>query len=75
MEAGLIIKHHEPFSVRLKQFWELPMSRQLLGEKFAKQLLHEPDGLIFQPAKEVNYVFFLILLSINTYNHTCFPER
>ncbi|CAB3231409.1 unnamed protein product [Arctia plantaginis] len=52
MEAGLIIKHHEPFSVRLKQFWELPMSRQLLGEKFAKQLLHEPDGLIFQPAKE-----------------------
>lgn len=54
MEEGLIIKDHEPFSVRLKQFWELPMARQLLGEKFAKQLLHEPDGLIFQPAKEVS---------------------
>lgn len=52
MEARLIIKEKEPFSVRLKQFWEIPMARQLLGEKFAKQLLHEPDGLIFQPAKE-----------------------
>ncbi|XP_075991956.1 RNA guanylyltransferase and 5'-phosphatase mRNA capping enzyme [Anticarsia gemmatalis] len=52
MEAGIILKDLEPFRVRLKQFWELPMARQLLGEKFAKQLLHEPDGLIFQPAKE-----------------------
>lgn len=54
MKEGIIKKESEPFSIRLKQFWELPMARQLLGEKFAKTLSHEPDGLIFQPAKEVN---------------------
>ncbi|XP_022820848.1 mRNA-capping enzyme isoform X2 [Spodoptera litura] len=52
MKEGIIKKEREPFSVRLKQFWELPMARQLLGEKFAKTLSHEPDGLIFQPSKE-----------------------
>lgn len=53
IEKGIINKKREPFSIRLKQFWELPMSHQLLGEKFAKTLVHEPDGLIFQPSKEV----------------------
>ncbi|KOB73721.1 mRNA-capping enzyme, partial [Operophtera brumata] len=38
--------------IRLKQFWDLPMARQLLGDKFAKTLSHEPDGLIFQPSKD-----------------------
>ncbi|XP_026737815.1 mRNA-capping enzyme [Trichoplusia ni] len=52
MKEGIIRKDREPFSIRLKQFWELPMARQLLGEKFAKTLSHEPDGLIFQPSKE-----------------------
>ncbi|CAG9784640.1 unnamed protein product [Diatraea saccharalis] len=52
MKEGIIKKEREPFSVRLKQFWELPMAHQLLGEKFAKTLSHEPDGLIFQPSKE-----------------------
>ncbi|CAG9121503.1 unnamed protein product [Plutella xylostella] len=52
MKIGKIKKEDEPFSIRLKQFWELPMARQLLGEKFAKTLSHEPDGLIFQPSKE-----------------------
>ncbi|PZC83256.1 hypothetical protein B5X24_HaOG208020 [Helicoverpa armigera] len=52
MKEGKIKKEQEPFSIRLKQFWELPMARQLLGEKFAKTLSHEPDGLIFQPSKE-----------------------
>lgn len=52
MKEGIIKKEREPFSIRLKQFWELPMARQLLGEKFAKTLSHEPDGLIFQPSKE-----------------------
>ncbi|KAL4715084.1 hypothetical protein ACJJTC_012131 [Scirpophaga incertulas] len=49
---GKIDKNREPFRVSSKQFWELPMAGQLLGEKFAKSLLHEPDGLIFQPSKE-----------------------
>ncbi|KAJ2944534.1 hypothetical protein O0L34_g3880 [Tuta absoluta] len=52
MKEGIIKKEREPFSIRLKQFWELPMAHQLLGEKFAKTLSHEPDGLIFQPSKE-----------------------
>ncbi|KAJ0181624.1 hypothetical protein K1T71_002346 [Dendrolimus kikuchii] len=52
MQKGLIKKEREPFSVRIKHFWELPMARQLLGEKFASNLSHEPDGLIFQPSKE-----------------------
>nr|XP_012221759.1 PREDICTED: mRNA-capping enzyme isoform X2 [Linepithema humile] len=52
MKEGRLIKEREPFSVRLKYFWDVTLSKNLLGEKFAKQLSHEPDGLIFQPAKE-----------------------
>ena len=28
---------------------------QLLSGEFTKQVLHETDGLIFQPAKDVSY--------------------
>ncbi|XP_044267680.1 mRNA-capping enzyme [Tribolium madens] len=52
MENGLINKASEPFSVRKKDFWEITQAASLLGEKFAKALSHEPDGLIFQPSKE-----------------------
>ncbi|KAK9890515.1 hypothetical protein WA026_010591 [Henosepilachna vigintioctopunctata] len=52
MEAGLINKATEPFSVRKKHFWEVTQAENLLGEKFAASLSHEPDGLIFQPAKD-----------------------
>ncbi|XP_014222251.1 mRNA-capping enzyme [Trichogramma pretiosum] len=52
MKTGKIIKEREPFSVRLKQFWDITQASSLLGEKFTKQLGHEPDGLIFQPSKE-----------------------
>lgn len=52
MESGLINKASEPFSVRKKDFWEITQAASLLGEKFARTLSHEPDGLIFQPAKE-----------------------
>lgn len=52
MKEGRLIKEREPFSVRLKYFWDVTLSKSLLSEKFAKQLSHEPDGLIFQPAKE-----------------------
>ncbi|XP_076671110.1 mRNA-capping enzyme-like [Andrena cerasifolii] len=47
-----IRKEKEPFAVRLKYFWDVNHAGSVLGEKFAKQLGHEPDGLIFQPAKE-----------------------
>uniref|UniRef100_A0A336MHT3 mRNA-capping enzyme n=1 Tax=Culicoides sonorensis TaxID=179676 RepID=A0A336MHT3_CULSO len=49
MKRGTINKQREPFSVRKKDFWDVTMASSLLGEKFAKQLSHEPDGLIFQP--------------------------
>ncbi|KAJ8952496.1 hypothetical protein NQ318_003292 [Aromia moschata] len=52
MEHGLINKALEPFSVRKKDFWDITQAHCLLGEKFAKTLSHEPDGLIFQPSKE-----------------------
>ncbi|XP_004536441.1 mRNA-capping enzyme [Ceratitis capitata] len=49
---GLINRPLEPFSIRHKEFWDIRTSASLLGEKFAKSLLHEPDGLIFQPSKQ-----------------------
>ncbi|XP_001602117.1 mRNA-capping enzyme-like [Nasonia vitripennis] len=52
MQQGKILRDKEPFSVRLKEFWDIRQTSSLLSEKFAKQLSHEPDGLIFQPSKE-----------------------
>ena len=42
----------EPFSIRLKQFWDIAESGKLLDEDgtFLKEIPHETDGLIFQPA-------------------------
>jgi len=52
---GLIDKRSEPFSIRLKEFWDLNETRKLLGPKFTKESLgHEPDGIIFQPIYKVN---------------------
>lgn len=53
MEKGFINKLAEPFSIRNKEFWDVTQTGNLLGERFAKSLSHEPDGLIFQPSKEV----------------------
>lgn len=58
MEAGYINKSLEPFSIRKKDFWHVIQAKSLLGEKFAKALSHEPDGLIFQPSKEVSIFAF-----------------
>lgn len=52
MKDGRVRKEREPFSVRLKPFYEISKSVDLLGETFAKQLTHEPDGLIFQPSED-----------------------
>lgn len=49
---GRIRKEREPFSIRLKHFWDVVQAANLLSDKFAKNLSHEPDGLIFQPSKE-----------------------
>lgn len=58
MEHGIINKAIEPFSIRKKEFWEITQAGSLLGEKFAKTLSHEPDGLIFQPSKEVCFLIY-----------------
>lgn len=50
--SGQLNKTLEPFSIRRKEFWGLTQAASLLGAKFAAELSHEPDGLIFQPSKE-----------------------
>ncbi|KAJ8669304.1 hypothetical protein QAD02_000563 [Eretmocerus hayati] len=52
MKEGKIDKAREPFSLRVKSFWNITQTKKLFGEKFSKQLSHEPDGLIFQPAED-----------------------
>ncbi|XP_005182334.2 mRNA-capping enzyme [Musca domestica] len=52
IEKGIINRPSEPFSLRKKDFWDIRQSASLLGEKFAKSLCHEPDGLIFQPSEQ-----------------------
>jgi mRNA-capping enzyme len=56
MKEGRIDKSTEPFSVRLKQFWDITQAGSLLSDKFSKMLSHEPDGLVFQPSKDVSLV-------------------
>ncbi|ELU05833.1 hypothetical protein CAPTEDRAFT_167250 [Capitella teleta] len=49
---GKLDKTMEPFSVRTKQFFELDKARSLIDGRFAQEVKHETDGLIFQPASE-----------------------
>lgn len=49
---GRINKAAEPFGVRRKDFWDVTTAAGLLGDKFARQLSHEPDGLVFQPSRD-----------------------
>ncbi|BES88741.1 mRNA capping enzyme [Nesidiocoris tenuis] len=49
---GRIDKLNEPFSVRAKPFMPVEFAKSYLSEKFARQLTHEPDGLIFQPCDD-----------------------
>ncbi|XP_055871008.1 mRNA-capping enzyme-like [Biomphalaria glabrata] len=51
-QQGTLDKSKEPFSVRLKNFFDITMSPKILEGKFAKTLSHEVDGLIFQPASD-----------------------
>lgn len=73
MIKGLIIREREPFSVRMKEFWDVTDARKLLEPKFTRALGHEPDGLIFQPSKDVsimlilNYTEFMVDFSIQNF--------
>nr|XP_039261736.1 mRNA-capping enzyme-like [Styela clava] len=50
IRRGMLDKSKEAFSVRIKDFWDITQSRELLDGQFSKQISHEVDGLIFQPA-------------------------
>ncbi|BFZ11352.1 hypothetical protein BsWGS_14391 [Bradybaena similaris] len=52
ISQGTLDKTKEPFSVRLKPFYDITMSRKFLDDKFTKTLSHEVDGLIFQPSSD-----------------------
>jgi mRNA-capping enzyme len=52
-QQGTLDKNVEPFSVRLKQFWDVRETRRIL-EKFVPKITHENDGLIFNPLDEVS---------------------
>lgn len=52
IQQGQIDKSKEPFSVRAKQFWDVQIAKKLLEDKFANEVSHEVDGLIFQPVEE-----------------------
>ncbi|RUS87888.1 hypothetical protein EGW08_004366, partial [Elysia chlorotica] len=52
MQQGTLDKSKEPFSVRIKNFFDITMSQKILEGTFAKSLSHEVDGLIFQPASQ-----------------------
>ncbi|GFO01866.1 mRNA-capping enzyme [Plakobranchus ocellatus] len=52
MKQGTLDKSKEPFSVRIKNFFDIAMSQKILEGNFAKNVSHEVDGLIFQPSKE-----------------------
>lgn len=60
MRLGIINKTKEPFSVRAKEFNDVTCAVKFLSDKFCETLSHEPDGLIFQPAKEVRFCFFIV---------------
>lgn len=49
---GLFDKTKEPFSVRIKPFWDVSVCRKILDGSFASQVSHEVDGLIFQPVPD-----------------------
>lgn len=52
MQQGLMNRSTQPFSVRLKPFWDITTSEKILDGGFASQVSHEVDGLIFQPVPD-----------------------
>lgn len=49
---GRIDRSMESFGVRKKDFWGLEHTSKLFSEKFNRNMVHEVDGLIFQPAND-----------------------
>jgi len=54
MERGVIDRTKEPFGIRFKTFWFLEDTDKILNGKLSQELVHEPDGVIFQPTRDVS---------------------
>jgi mRNA-capping enzyme len=52
MKEGRVHRQREPFGVHKKEFWPIGSTKDLLSDRFKAKLLHEMDGLIFQPVDE-----------------------
>ncbi|XP_060593527.1 mRNA-capping enzyme-like [Ruditapes philippinarum] len=52
VQQGALDKTKEPFSVRIKPFWDVVTARKILDGDFASQVSHEVDGLVFQPVPD-----------------------
>lgn len=80
MTSRIINRELEPFSVRLKEFYDVTHAERLLSDEFTKSLMHEPDGLIFQPSLQVFYYIqweiftFVFILGVCVLQHyVCGP--
>ncbi|CAF1215728.1 unnamed protein product [Didymodactylos carnosus] len=89
-QKHIIDKQQESFSIREKGFWPLTALPKLTSDKFIQQILHEVDGLIFQPMqdpyipgrsvrvlkwKEHNTVDFRLKISIDKSKTGQLPEK
>lgn len=77
MKDGIIDRSSEPFSMRRKDFWNITQTEYLLGDRFTQKLSHDPDGLIFQPSKEVKIQIEILLLlnnSCRSHNSRTLPD-
>lgn len=61
IEKGIIDRTREPFGIRFKTFWYLEDTEKILTGKFAQELIHEPDGVIFQPMRDVSVNLITLL--------------
>lgn len=52
LQKGTINRSLEPFGIREKPFWDIMSVRKILDDSFNQELMHETDGLIFQPHKD-----------------------
>ncbi|KRZ14995.1 mRNA-capping enzyme [Trichinella zimbabwensis] len=52
LQRGKLDKSREPFGVRRKDFYDISCVEKLLGPKFLEAVLHETDGVVFQPVND-----------------------
>lgn len=71
---GMYRYNEEPFRIRRKDFWPLPLAGKLLGD-FIPQLSHECDGLIFQVRVSHTVAWCLLASSVPDRPSLCRERR